>query len=132
MTTKTKIIAGIGLALMLAGGAATVARAQGSAVSAALAEGNVGEQADGYLGFRGNVSAAVKAAVDDINIQRRAAYTDLAAKRGVSVSDMAAATGCRTLATKVGPGRAYFVNGSWGVREGGAPVPTPSYCPSVG
>lgn len=132
MTNRTRLIAGIGLALMLAGGVATIARAQGSTVSAALAEGTVGEQADGYLGFRGSPSAAVKAAVDDINIQRRAAYTELAAKRGVSVSDMAAATGCRTLATKVGPGRAYFVNGQWGVRSGGAPVPAPSYCPQVG
>lgn len=132
MTNRTRAIAATGIVLALALGVATVARAQGSAVSAALAEGTVGEQADGYLGFRGSPSAAVRAAVEDINIQRRAAYTDLAARRGVSVSDMAAATGCRTLATKVGPGRAYFVNGSWGVREGGAPVPTPSYCPSVG
>ncbi|RJF85467.1 YdbL family protein [Sphingomonas cavernae] len=133
MTKNRKIIIGLGFALVLAAGVAGVARAQSGAVSAALASGDVGEQADGYLGFRNPPSAALKSEVDAINIKRRAAYTDLAAKRGVSVSDMAAATGCQTLTSKVGPGRAYrLTDGVWRVREGGAPVPKPDYCPSVG
>ncbi|MCJ8159865.1 YdbL family protein [Sphingomonas sp. LaA6.9] len=133
MTKNRKIIIGLGVALVLTAGVAGVARAQSGAVSAALASGDVGEQADGYLGFRNPPSAALKAEVDAINIKRRAAYTDLAAKRGVSVSDMAAATGCQTLTSKVGPGRAYrLTDGVWRVREGSAPVPKPDYCPSVG
>lgn len=133
MTSKAKIILALGVSVALAAGAAGIAPAQTGAVSAALASGDVGEQADGYLGFRNAPSAAVKAEVDAINIKRRAAYTDLAAKRGVSVSDMAAATGCLTLTTKVGPGRAYRgTDGIWQVRQGDAPVPKPSYCPTVG
>lgn len=107
--------------------------AQSGAVSAALANGSVGEQADGYLGFRSAPSAALRAEVEAINIKRRAAYTDLAAKRGVTVSDMAAATGCKTLASRVGPGQAYLLNdGIWRVREGTQPIPLPDYCATAG
>src|SRR3546814_17256351 len=60
-------------ALALAGGVAGTAMAQSSAVAQAMAAGTVGEQADGYLGVKGSVAAAVKAEVDSINIKRRAA-----------------------------------------------------------
>lgn len=136
MTSNRKSLFALSaVAALVAGvvGMGAVANAQSSAVSAALASGDIGEQADGYLGFRNSPSAGLKAEVDAINIKRRAAYTDLAAKRGVSVSDMAAATGCQTLTTKVGPGRAYRLNDVvWRVREGNTPVPKPDYCPNVG
>lgn len=133
MMNRTRIIIGLGAAFALAAGLAGIARAQSGVVSTALASGDIGEQADGYLGFRNPPSAALKAEVDAINIKRRAAYTELAATRGVSVSDMAAATGCQTLTTKVNPGRAYrLTDGVWRVREGNTPVPRPDYCPSVG
>ncbi len=82
--------------------------AQDSVISAAKAAGTVGEQADGYLGTKGSVSDAVRAAVDALNIKRRAAYTDLAAKRaGATVADVAAATGCQTLSARVSAGQIY-------------------------
>ena len=114
--------------LLVLGG---VAVAQTAGVTAALDAGQVGEQADGYLGVRGTVSPAVKAEVESINIKRRAAYTDLAAQRGVTVKDAAAATGCQTLRTRVAPGRAYQLrDGVWRVREGSAPIALPDYCAS--
>lgn len=120
-------VAVIGLGIGAAG------LAQSGAVSAALANGSVGEQADGYLGFRSTPSGALRAEVEAINIKRRAAYTDLAAKRGVTVSDMAAATGCKTLASRVGPGQAYLLNdGVWRIREGTQPIPLPDYCATAG
>ncbi|MGH6782910.1 MAG: DUF1318 domain-containing protein, partial [Sphingomonadaceae bacterium] len=75
MTKNRKIIIGLGAAFVLATGMAGIAYAQASAVSAALASGDVGEQADGYLGFRNAPASDVKAEVDKINIQRRALYT---------------------------------------------------------
>src|SRR3546814_975098 len=51
-------------ALALAVGVAGTAMAQSSAVAQAMAAGTVGEQADGYLGVKGSVAAAVKAEVD--------------------------------------------------------------------
>ncbi len=108
------------------------ALAQSPAVSAAVAEGTVGEQSDGYLGIRGSVSDDVRAGVDAINIKRRAAYTDLAAKRGVTVSDVAAATGCQTLSSRVKQGQAYRIGtGAWQVK-GSAPIALPDYCATAG
>ncbi len=107
----------------------TAALAQDAALTAAIDSGQVGEQADGYLGVRGAVGAAIKAQVEAINIKRRAVYTDLAAQRGVTVKDVAAATGCQTLKTRVGPGRAYQLrDGVWRVREGSGPIALPDYC----
>ncbi|CAN5314222.1 YdbL family protein [soil metagenome] len=94
MTRKFAIIAA---ALFFSAGTAGVAYAQAAGVTAALSAGTVSEQADGYLGVTGAVSAEVKAEVEAINIKRRAAYTSLAAQRGVTVKDVAAAVGCTTL-----------------------------------
>ena len=98
-------------------------------LSAAVAAGQVGEQADGFLGVRGSASASVRVEVEAINIKRRAAYTDLAGQRGVTVKDVAAAVGCTTLKSRVKPGEAYQLrDGVWRVREGSTPIPLPDYC----
>jgi uncharacterized protein len=97
-------------------------------VSAALSEGTVGEQADGYMGFKGTPTAALRAEVDAINIKRRAAFTSLAAQRGVTVKDVAATVGCETLEKRVAQGRAYMLpDGVWRVR-GADPIKLPAYC----
>jgi uncharacterized protein YdbL (DUF1318 family) len=127
-----KIIIGAALvvgAVLVAGGVlSTRAHAQTPAVSAAVADGSVGEQSDGYLGVNGSVSADVRSGVEAINIKRRAAYTDLAAKRGVTVADMAAATGCQTLAGRVKQGQTYRIaGGPWQTKAAG-PINLPDYC----
>jgi uncharacterized protein len=97
-------------------------------VSAALSEGTVGEQADGYMGFKGTPSSALRAEVDAINIKRRAAFTSLAAQRGVTVKDVAATVGCETLEKRVAQGRAYMLpDGVWRLR-GTDPIKLPAYC----
>ena len=130
--TKSKLILGAAVAVgavLVAGGLLTVpVSAQTPAVTAAIADGSVGEQSDGYLGVNGNVSADVRSGVEAINIKRRAAYTDLAAKRGVTVADMAAATGCQTLAGRVRQGQSYRIGGgAWQVKGAGA-ISLPDYC----
>jgi uncharacterized protein YdbL (DUF1318 family) len=98
------------------------------AISAAKAAGTVGEQSDGYVGIKGTVSADVKAAVDALNIKRRAAYTDLAGKRGATVAEAAAVTGCQTLATRVSQGQIYKIGaGDWQTK-GAGPIALPDYC----
>ncbi len=133
MTRKLLMIAA-GAAVVLATGlvATGPARAQSGAVAAAMAEGAVGEQADGYLGIAGSVSAAVRSEVESINIKRRAAYTDLAGKRGVTVQDVAAATGCQTLSNRVKQGQVYRVGaGPWQTKGAGA-ISLPTYCATAG
>ena len=132
MTYRAKLIAAAAIGLAIAAGAiATVARAQVSAVAAAINAGTVGEQADGYLGVCGTVSATLKSEVEAINIKRRAGYTQLAEQRGVTVKDVAAAVGCKTLANRVGAGEAYQLrDGVWRVRSGNTPIDLPDYCAS--
>ena len=133
---RTRTILGValiaGVAALALGALGSPARAQGGAVAAAIADGTVGEQSDGYLGINGAVSGEIRAAVEALNIKRRAAYTDLAAKRGVTVADMAAATGCQTLASRVKQGQAYRIaGGPWQVK-GAGPISLPAYCATAG
>ena len=132
MTSRAKFYAAAAIGIAIAAASvATIARAQASAVAAAIDAGTVGEQADGYLGVRGTVSAAIKSEVEAINIKRRAGYTQLAEQRGVTVKDVAAAVGCKTLANRVGAGEAYQLrDGVWRVRSGSTPIPLPDYCAS--
>lgn len=135
--TRTSSIAAalLGIAAIGVAGLAFVsvpARAQSDVVASAMAAGTVGEQSDGYLGIAGSVGNDVRAAVEAINIKRRAAYTDLAAKRGATVADVAAATGCQTLANRVKPGQVYRIGtGAW-QKKGSAPIALPGYCATAG
>lgn len=128
MTKKTKIIAGLAAGILVLAGAGIAIAQSGGLVASALADGSVGEQADGYLGIKGSASGDLRAEVDAINIKRRAAYTQRAAQKGATVKEVAAAVGCETLATRVANGRAYMLpDGVWRVK-GAAPIALPSYC----
>ena len=131
MSRRAKIILGLGFALTAIVGGVTIAAAQGaeaSVVANGRASGLVGEQSDGYLGFVKTPSAELKAAVDAVNIKRRAYYTDLAAKRGAKIEEVAATTACELFRTKVAPGQYYRLpDGVWRQRDGGTPIPLP--CP---
>ncbi|WP_260921571.1 YdbL family protein [Novosphingobium sp. 9] len=116
-------------ALVVTGFAAAPAMAQSRspAYAAARAAGQVGEQADGYLGVVGNQSADVKAMVRDINNQRRAVYTQGAAGKG-TIEEFAFVSACR-LISETKPGEKYQApDGSWKTRGAGAPDRDPR-CP---
>jgi hypothetical protein len=119
----------IAAALVVAAlGSAGAAYAFQDASAQLRASGQVGEQADGYLGLVGSAPAAVRAQVDSVNIKRRAYYTDLAAKRGAKIEEVAATTGCELLRTKVAQGQYYRLpDGVWRQRDS-APIALPSYC----
>lgn len=128
MNTRAKIVLALGLGLAIAGAGVAVAQSvEEPVVAAARASGAIGEQADGYIGFASAPSAALKAAVDAINIKRRAIYTDLAGKRGATVQEVAAARGCDQLRTRVGNGESYSLGGGVWKKKTGA-VELPSYC----
>ena len=127
MSPSKSILMLLGLAVLVPS-AANFAAAQTNSVSSALADGRVGEQADGYLGFPEGPSDALRNEVDAINIKRRAAYTDLAMQRGVTVKDVAATVGCETLKSRVPQGRAYLLpDGVWRTK-GPDPIQLPAYC----
>ena len=127
MTRRTKLLiaALVGIAVV----AGTSAYAQGDAAGQLRASGHVGEQADGYLGLVDAAGADVRAQMEQVNIQRRAAYTQLATSRGATIEEVAAATACQLFATRVGPGQFYRLpDGVWRRRNGSEPVPRPSHC----
>ncbi len=115
-------------AALLAVGAGIAVAQSPSLLSQALASGEVGEQVNGLLGFRGTPSSELRDQVDALNIKRRAAYQALAEEKGKSFDVVAATAGCETLATRVMPGRAYKLpDGIWRIRTA-APITLPAYC----
>ena len=127
MTRHAKLMIAAALGLAVAAGAP--AHAFQDAAAQLRASGQAGEQADGYMGVGGSPPANVRAQVEQINIQRRAAYTQLASQRGVTIEEAAAATACQIFATRVGPGQHYRLpDGVWRQRNGNEPVPRPSHC----
>ena len=91
------------------------------AYETARAEGLIGEQPDGYLGFVTAPTPAVRNLVTDINIKRKAAYTN-GAPAGSTVEQFAFTTACNLIA-KTKPGEKYKApDGSWQTRGGGAPI----------
>jgi uncharacterized protein YdbL (DUF1318 family) len=116
-------------ALMLA---ATPVSAQGEPVLAEeKSQRLVGEQADGFLGFPPgvNVTADLRARVDQVNIRRRAVYTQRATRENTTVANMAAAVACQIFANRISVGERYLAEvGQWRQRTASQPVVMPSFC----
>lgn len=95
---KLFVVAAAVTALGVAAGAAFAQTpAQKSLIDAAKAQGVVGEQADGYLGFRtASSDAALTQAVQATNTARRAAYARTAQAAGAS-ADVAGARAFETI-----------------------------------
>lgn len=94
-------------------------------VETALADGRIGEQSDGYLGFVTPPSPALRDVVVDINIRRRQGYTERALAGNVTIAEFAAATACQIL-RKLPAGRAFRIeDGPWQRRTEGDMVLPP-------
>ena len=99
------------------------------AYAAARAEGEVGEQPDGYLGLVGAGTPALHALVADINIKRKAVYAEKARANNATVEEYALTSGCLAIA-RTSPGEKYQApDGSWQTRGNGPPV-RDSRCPA--
>jgi uncharacterized protein YdbL (DUF1318 family) len=128
MSRRMKLLIAAALGIALVAGTSAYAM-QADAAGQLRASGLVGEQADGYLGLVGSASADVRAQMEQVNIQRRAAYTQLATSRGATIEEVAAATACQLFASRVGPGQYYRLpDGVWRRRNASEPVPRPSHC----
>ena len=127
MSRRTKLLIAALLGIALVAGTSAYAM-QADAAGQLRASGLVGEQADGYLGLVGSAPADTRAQMEQVNIQRRAAYTTLASQRNATIEEVAAATACQLFATRVGPGQYYRLpDGVWRKRDN-APIPLPGYC----
>jgi uncharacterized protein YdbL (DUF1318 family) len=117
----------------LALAAPALAQNGNSALAQARAAGQIGEQADGFLGIvpGASISAELRGHVDQNNIQRRQLYTRRAAERNVSVNEMAAAVACEVFQSRIAIGERYRNEaGQWRQRTATQPVQIPSFCGS--
>ena len=114
---KTKLMIAV---LALAGFSSVAVAQRDPAYSAARAAGQVGEQPDGYLGIVGGSTPALRAVVNNINIQRKAKYTQ-SAQSGATVEQFAFTSGCN-LILQTKPGEMYkSPDGGWKTRTSAAP-----------
>jgi uncharacterized protein len=102
------------VALLGAGAAFAQSAAAKAAVDAAKAVGQVGEQADGFLGLVStDVPPAVRAAVTEINEGRAAVFREAAAKAGTT-ADAAGVSAAATIFTRIPAGQFYrSADGRW-------------------
>jgi uncharacterized protein YdbL (DUF1318 family) len=117
MSDRFNITAAVLAALAITPAAAYAMDAK-AAVDAAKAQGVVGEQADGFLGFvKPSSDPALKAAVDEINQGRAALYRQAAAKNGVSVEAAGASAYTTVVQARIKPGEFYKPAGGGWVRK---------------
>lgn len=128
---RTAILAGLAAtALILV--APAFGQATDAVVAQARANGLVGEQTDGYLGFvpGANITADLRGRVNQINIQRRAAYTRRAGATNVSVEEMAYAVACDVFESRIAVGERYRTEaGQWRQRTATQSAEKGSRCP---
>ena len=109
-------VAAVVASITFAGAAHADPAAAKAAVDAAKAQGVVGEQADGFLGFvnAGAASAEVRAAVAEINAGRRQLYAQAATQNGVSPAAAGASAFRTVVQAKLRPGDFYQdAGGAW-------------------
>ncbi|MET0294454.1 MAG: YdbL family protein [Phenylobacterium sp.] len=108
------LIAGAASALLLGATAFGQTAAEKASVDAAKGRGEVGEQADGFLGVRTNADSEVRAAVASINAGRAQVYQQAAQKNGVSPAAAGAAAFQEVIRGRIAPGEYYKdADGGW-------------------
>lgn len=88
--------------------------AMASPLAQPKADGLIGEQVNGYIGYvSSNVPADIRALVEDTNAKRKAGYQRIAEKQGTSLRDVELVGG-KTAIEKTLPGN-YIrdANGTW-------------------
>ena len=111
------ILAGGTMAIAALGGTEASAQAQSakSIISSAKAKGSIGETVAGYLSETGSgsLSAAERAAMNEINIGRKSIYTRKARAENLQVEVVAAVFGEKQLTKAKSGEKIMDASGSW-------------------
>jgi uncharacterized protein YdbL (DUF1318 family) len=113
---RRTLLAAFAVATLAFAGAVHAQSAAKAAVDAAKAEGVVGEQADGFLGYvkPAEADAALKAAVSEINAGRAQLYREAAAKNNVTPEAAGSAAFNTVVKLKLKAGEFYKpAGGGW-------------------
>lgn len=131
------VLAGFLAAGLALSASVAMAQAGDSTLAQARANGLIGEQADGYLGFvpGASISADLRGRVEQNNIQRRQVYTQRASQRSATVNEMALAVACDifrrapTQRSSIAVGERYRTDaGQWRTRSSAQPLDLPNGC----
>ena len=115
LTAAALTASGMAAATLIAAPAHADVAASKARVDAAKAQGVVGEQNNGFLGFvTPSSDASLKAAVDEINAGRRDVFGQAAAKNGVSIDAAGASAFANVILPKLNAGEYYQdASGQW-------------------
>ena len=128
ISRNRRLALGLAATALMLGAAGSAMAQRDPAYAAARSAGQVGEKADGYLGFPSAPGADLRALVEDLNIKRRAVYSEKAQAAGATVEEYAFTSGCRLIA-QTAPGEKYEgPGGSWLTRSS-APPQRDARCP---
>ncbi len=119
---------GVALVTLMLAPVAVMAQGRDPAYAAARASGQVGEKLDGYLGFVGTPSAAMRAMVDDLNIKRKAAYAAKAQANNATIEEYALSSGCQLILNTQSGEKYQAPDGTWQTRTSATPL-RDSRCP---
>jgi uncharacterized protein YdbL (DUF1318 family) len=113
-TLLTLLAAGAMLGAIAAPAYADVAASK-ALVDAAKAQGTVGEQADGFLGFvKGSGDGPLAAAVAEINAGRAGVYAKAASENGAPAAAAGASAFTNVTFPRLAPGQYYrTADGAW-------------------
>ena len=115
---------------VLAMSAPAAAQARDPAYADARAKGEVGEKADGYLGFPAAPNPTVKRMADDINIKRKNIYAEKAQANAATVEEYAFTAGCLAILRTVAGEKYQAPDGTWRTRSAEPPLRS-ELCPRV-
>lgn len=96
----------------------------------ARAKGEVGEKADGYLGFPVPPNTSVKRMAEDINIKRKNIYAEKAQANAATVEEYAFTAGCLAILRTVAGEKYQAPDGTWRTRTAEPPLRS-ELCPKV-
>ena len=112
MTTRTKLAAWLGFALLLA--VALPVPAGSLELEAAKRDGLIGEKADGFVGIVvAKPTAEIQKLVDSVNAKRRATYEEIAKKNGTPVDAVAALAGEKLIKRAASGEYVTDASGNW-------------------
>lgn len=78
------------------------------------ADGLIGEQANGYIGFvQQNVPADIKKLVNDVNAKRKAGYQKIAAGEGLSMAEVETVAGNKAIERTLSGNYIRDASGVW-------------------
>ena len=128
ISNNHRLATGLAFAALALGASGAALAQRDPAYAAARAAGQVGEKADGYLGYPTSPSSSLRSMVEDLNIKRRAVYSEKAQAAGATIEEYAFTSGCRLIA-QTAPGEIYQgPTGNWLTRSS-APPQRDGRCP---